>query len=117
MRGDQLARQWQLIQRLARSRGGVGLEELAEELGIKVDLTQAVSVLQGRGPGLNIETWAVASWEGEIVNAAPGEHDEIRWFVTAELDTLDLADEDVSIASRRAIEHFSQHPRRWRSDR
>ena len=33
MRGDQLARQWQLIQHLARSRAGVGLEELAEELG------------------------------------------------------------------------------------
>ena len=33
MRGDQLARQWLLIQRLARSRAGAGLEELARELG------------------------------------------------------------------------------------
>ncbi len=33
MRGDQLARQWQLIQRLAKSRAGVGLDELAEDLG------------------------------------------------------------------------------------
>lgn len=33
MRGDQLARQWQMIQRLARSRAGVGLDALAEELG------------------------------------------------------------------------------------
>jgi predicted DNA-binding transcriptional regulator YafY len=33
MRGDQLARQWLLIQRLAKSRGGVGLDELADELG------------------------------------------------------------------------------------
>ena len=33
MRGDQLARQWLLIQRLAKSRGGAGLDELAEELG------------------------------------------------------------------------------------
>jgi predicted DNA-binding transcriptional regulator YafY len=32
MRGDQLARQWRLIQHLARSRYGVGLEELADEL-------------------------------------------------------------------------------------
>jgi predicted DNA-binding transcriptional regulator YafY len=32
MRGDQLARQWQLIQRLARSRGGVHLDDLAEAL-------------------------------------------------------------------------------------
>jgi predicted DNA-binding transcriptional regulator YafY len=32
MRGDQLARQWRLIQRLARSRWGVGLDALAEDL-------------------------------------------------------------------------------------
>ena len=32
MRGDQLARQWRLIQRLARSRAGVGLDDLAAEL-------------------------------------------------------------------------------------
>lgn len=32
MRGDQLARQWKLIQRLARSRYGAGLDDLAEEL-------------------------------------------------------------------------------------
>ena len=32
MRGDQLSRQWLLIQRLARSRAGVGLDELAQEL-------------------------------------------------------------------------------------
>ncbi len=32
MRGDQLARQWQLIQRLARSKAGAHLDELANEL-------------------------------------------------------------------------------------
>ena len=32
MRGDQLARQWRLFQKLARSRFGVGLEALVEEL-------------------------------------------------------------------------------------
>jgi predicted DNA-binding transcriptional regulator YafY len=33
MRGDQLARQWLLIQRLAKSRGGAALDDLAEQLG------------------------------------------------------------------------------------
>ena len=33
MRGDQLARQWQLIQRLARSHAGISLDDLAEDLG------------------------------------------------------------------------------------
>ena len=32
MRGNQLARQWQLIQHLAKSRAGIGLDELAREL-------------------------------------------------------------------------------------
>jgi predicted DNA-binding transcriptional regulator YafY len=32
VRGQQLARQWQLLQRLARSRAGVGLDDLADEL-------------------------------------------------------------------------------------
>ncbi|MEM7409101.1 MAG: YafY family protein [Myxococcota bacterium] len=32
MRGDQLARQWQLIQRLAKSRVGASLDDLADEL-------------------------------------------------------------------------------------
>ena len=32
MRGDQLARQWQLIQRLAQSRAGVGLDALVRDL-------------------------------------------------------------------------------------
>jgi predicted DNA-binding transcriptional regulator YafY len=32
VRGDQLARQWQLVQHLARSRSGLGLDQLAEEL-------------------------------------------------------------------------------------
>jgi predicted DNA-binding transcriptional regulator YafY len=33
VRGDQLARQWQLIQRLAKSRAGVALDDLASDLG------------------------------------------------------------------------------------
>jgi predicted DNA-binding transcriptional regulator YafY len=33
VRGDQLARQWQLVQRLAKSRGGVHVDDLAEEIG------------------------------------------------------------------------------------
>src|SRR5262249_25455676 len=34
MRGDQLARQWQLIQRLAKSRAGVALDDLAADLDV-----------------------------------------------------------------------------------
>jgi predicted DNA-binding transcriptional regulator YafY len=34
VRGEQLARQWQLIQRLAKSRAGVALDALADDLGV-----------------------------------------------------------------------------------
>jgi predicted DNA-binding transcriptional regulator YafY len=36
MRGEQLARQWQLVQRLARSRAGVPVDELAADVGCTV---------------------------------------------------------------------------------
>jgi predicted DNA-binding transcriptional regulator YafY len=50
MRGDQLARQWQLIQRLARSRAGVGLDDLAEDLGcVKRTVYRDLDALQYAG--------------------------------------------------------------------
>jgi len=69
--------------------------ELREELGIEVDPTRSIRFLRSSSkPDLDIEIWAVASWDGDIINAAPDEHDEIRWFVTAELDNIALADAD-----------------------
>lgn len=50
MRGDQLARQWQLIQRLARSRAGAGLDELAADLGcVKRTVYRDLDALQYAG--------------------------------------------------------------------
>ena len=84
------------------------VRELREELGIDIDPAGAVSVLRSSpGPDLDIEIWAVASWDGDIVNAQPDEHDEIRWFGVEELGELTLADDDVAVACRRAVEHFA----------
>lgn len=86
------------------------VRELHEELGITIDPSQAVRVLRSSPtPDLTIEIWAIASWDGDIINAAPDEHDEIRWFHTDELGSLNLADPDVAIACRRAIAHFQEH--------
>lgn len=83
------------------------VREMCEELGIEIDSARAVSVLQHSPyPDLDIEIWAVERWDGDIVNAAPDEHDEIRWFAINELDSLDLADASVAAASRCAIDHF-----------
>jgi len=54
-------------------------------------------------PGLEIEVWAVTSWRGEIINAAPTEHDKIGWFNQAEFQQLDLADPDVATACITAL--------------
>lgn len=82
------------------------VREIREELGIEVDSAKAVSVFRRSSSELDIEIWAVASWEREIVNAEPSEHDEIKWFTAAELDRTALADPDIAIACQRAIERF-----------
>lgn len=43
-------------------------------------------------PGLDIRAFLVTKWEGEPVNAAPGEHDDRHWFRASELVGLTLAD-------------------------
>ena len=84
------------------------VRELREELGIEIDPTHAVSILKASPqPDLDIEIWTVASWDGEITNAAPDEHDEMDWFTAGELDGLELAHPVVTIASVRAIDHFA----------
>lgn len=85
--------------------------ELREELGIRIDSTSAMSVLRSSPqPDLRIEIWAVASWDGEVINAAPDEHDEIKWFAAHELDGLSVAHIDVVAACRRAMEHGAENP-------
>ena len=87
------------------------VRELREELGIEIDRSRAVSVLRhSPKKDLDIETWAVAGWSGELFNAEPAEHDAIRWFTVPELEGLDLADPDVAVACKRAVELFGQQP-------
>ena len=39
-----------------------------------------------------MSVFLVARWDGPPRNAAPEEHDELRWFAAGELDGLALAD-------------------------
>ena len=43
-------------------------------------------------PALDVRAFLVTRWDGEPVNAAPDEHDDLRWFRPGELAGIKLAD-------------------------
>ncbi len=83
------------------------VRELREELGVRVDLPVdcPAIVIRDRGAGLELSIWIVDSWDGQIVNAAPDEHDDIGWFDATEIKTLDLAHPRYPELLRRAMEN------------
>jgi 8-oxo-dGTP diphosphatase len=40
---------------------------------------------------LDMHAFLVTRWEGEPVNAAPEEHDDLRWFRPSDLADLNMA--------------------------
>jgi len=42
-------------------------------------------------PALDMHAFLVTRWDGEPVNAAPEEHDELRWFPLSGLVDLKMA--------------------------
>jgi 8-oxo-dGTP diphosphatase len=71
------------------SAGQALVRELAEELGVTVTGCSVVGVLEESD--LRLTVLRVDHWDGEPVNAAPGEHDELRWCTAADLAGLALA--------------------------
>jgi len=68
--------------------------ELGEELGIEVaPATIAATLPEIRiiDHEVDMRVWVVGAWHGDVVNAAPDEHDAIGWFAPAQLQTLSLA--------------------------
>jgi 8-oxo-dGTP diphosphatase len=66
------------------------VRECREELGVRVHdpVPMLLSVID---PTLDVHAFLVRSWEGEPVNVAPDEHDELRWFRPADLAGIRLA--------------------------
>ena len=68
------------------------IRELREELGIDIPhpdwprLARFVDQIQ------DLSIWRIAQWSGMVVNAAPEEHDEMRWIRSDEATSLELAD-------------------------
>ena len=59
--------------------------EAREELGIEVLALRWLGQIYDPVEPAVVHVYAVSSWEGEPVNAAPEEHMEVRWFGAGEL--------------------------------
>ena len=70
------------------------VRELREELGVSalVEGDPHLHLVEGDGPDAAVfSIWVVRTWVGTPINAAPEEHDELRWVRSADLDDLVLA--------------------------
>ena len=65
--------------------------ECLEELGVQVH--DAVPIpMTFSDPALEMHAFPVTRWAGDPVNAAPEEHDDLRWFRPGDLAGLAMAD-------------------------
>ncbi|WP_308199974.1 NUDIX domain-containing protein [Actinotalea sp. C106] len=69
--------------------------ELREELGVVVQVAHGPEGIRLANSGvagdLVLDVWRVSVWAGTPENAAPDEHDELRWFTAAQLASVSLA--------------------------
>ena len=64
--------------------------ECLEELGVHVHDPLPIPMTLS-DPTLDMHAFLVTRWEGEPVNAAPEEHDDLRWFRPSDLADLKMA--------------------------
>ncbi|WP_341927087.1 NUDIX domain-containing protein [Nocardioides psychrotolerans] len=66
------------------------VRECLEELGVHVHDPRPMAMTVA-DPALDLHAFVVTRWDGEPVNAAPEEHDDLQWFQPGELAGLGLA--------------------------
>jgi 8-oxo-dGTP diphosphatase len=64
--------------------------ECLEELGVRIHDPQPMPMAV-HDPTLDVRAFLVTRWDGEPVNAAPEEHDDLRWFQPSDLADVKLA--------------------------
>jgi 8-oxo-dGTP diphosphatase len=66
--------------------------EMHEELGVRIATGSAIHLCRleaGRGAeSVRLSAWLVGEWAGKPTNAAPEEHDQIRWLRPDQLPPL-----------------------------
>lgn len=55
-------------------------------------------------PTLDVHAFLVTRWDGEPFNAAPEEHDAVRWFRPSDLPDLTMADPTRVASILRAVQ-------------
>jgi 8-oxo-dGTP pyrophosphatase MutT (NUDIX family) len=66
--------------------------ECLEELGVRIHDPRPMP-MAFTDPSIEMHAFVIRRWDGNPINAAPEEHDDLRWFRPAELAGLKLADE------------------------
>ncbi len=69
------------------------IRECREELGVSIHDPVPIPMIV-TDPDLDTLAFLVTRWDGEPVNAAPDEHDDLRWFRPRDLAGLRLAHVD-----------------------
>ena len=70
------------------------VRECLEEIGVQVIDPQPIP-LSIADPTLDMHAFLITRWAGEPVNVAADEHDDLRWFGSAELGGLTMAHLDL----------------------
>ncbi len=81
--------------------------ECLEELGVRVHGPQPIPMTVS-DPTLDMHAFLVTRWDGEPVNAAPDEHDDLRWVRPSELADMTIAHLASLSSILRAIEVATQ---------
>lgn len=68
------------------------VRELREELNVTATPPAEAPLLTLRDHDVVLDIWLVVEWVGEVMNAAPEEHDSVGWFTRDEAELLNLAD-------------------------
>ena len=67
------------------------VRELAEEIGVRVPKPTSPPLARIQSEGLDLAIYSVRTWDGEVRNLDPEEHDKLGWFREADLRDLKLA--------------------------
>lgn len=83
--------------------------ELSEELGVQIRDPRPISMTVDH-PSLRMHAFLVTQWTGEPYNAAPAEHDDLRWFSASELVSVRHAHPEALPAILRAMQVAAGDP-------